>query len=216
VKTPADRPEGVDRSVDERTPGLRLAVVCDANRGLARATASTYGFEGVAADWKGVIADESIGIVSVCLPNFLHAEVTEAAIKAGKHVICEKPLAVRAADARALYQIAKNASTCSATVFNYRRYPAVTEIHNLIEAGEIGDPVHLLIQYAAEYAADPALPHSWRYQRGRAGAGALLDVGTHAIDAARFLRGNIEEVAGAMNCHFDQGTEASSGDHRGS
>jgi predicted dehydrogenase len=182
----------------EQLPGLRLAAVCDAHRPLAKTMAGTYGFEDVVADWKSVIADESIGIVSVCLPNFMHTEVTEAAIKAGKHVICEKPLAVKAEDARALYQVAKDASTCSATVFNYRRYPAVTEIHNLIEAGEIGDLVHLLVQYQAEYAADPALPHSWRYERGRAGAGALLDVGTHAIDAARFLCGDIEEIAGAM------------------
>ncbi len=142
--------------------------------------------------------DESIGIVSICLPNFLHAEVTEAAIRAGKHVICEKPLAITATDARALYELAKMAKTCTATVFNYRRYPAVTEIRNLINSGEIGDTVHLLIQYQAEYAADPDLPHSWRYDRGRAGAGALLDVGTHAIDTARFLCGDIEGVAGAM------------------
>jgi predicted dehydrogenase len=179
-------------------PGLCLAVVCDANETLASTMASTYGFERVAADWKAVMLDESIGIVSVCLPNFLHADLTEAAIRAGKHVICEKPLAVKAADARALYKLSKNAPTCAATVCNYRRYPAVTEVRNLIRAGEIGDPVHLLIQYQSEYAADPALPHSWRYERGRAGAGALLDVGTHAIDAARFLCGDIEEVAGAM------------------
>jgi predicted dehydrogenase len=182
----------------EKLPGLRLAVVCDANKALASTMASTYGFEEVALDWKAVLVDESIGIISVCLPNFLHAEVTEAAIKAGKHVICEKPLAVKAADARALYKLSRNAPTCSATVSNYRRFPAVTEVRNLIKASEIGDPVHLLIQYQSEYAADPALPHSWRYERGRAGAGALLDVGTHAIDAARFLCGDIKEVAGAM------------------
>ena len=181
-----------------KLPGLRLATVCNANRSLAEAMASVYGFEGVASDWKSVLADDSVGIVSVCLPNFLHAEVTAAAIKAGKHVICEKPLTVTSADARALYSAARSANTCSATVFNYRRYPAVTEIRNLIKSGAIGEPVHLLIQYQSEYAADPALPHSWRYERGRAGAGALLDVGTHAIDAARFLCGDIEEVAGAM------------------
>ena len=181
-----------------KLPGLRLATVCDANQALADSMANTYGFEGVASDWKSVLADDGVGIVSVCLPNFLHAEVTAATMKAGKHVICEKPLAVTAADARMLYSVAESANTCSATVFNYRRYPAVTEVRNLIKSGEIGQPVHLLIQYQAEYAADPALPHSWRYERGRAGAGALLDVGTHAIDAARFLCGDVEEVAGAM------------------
>ena len=145
-----------------------------------------------------ILENPEISIVSVCLPNFLHAEVTAAANNAGKHVICEKPLAVKSADALALYQVAKNAKTCTATVFNYRRYPAVAEIRDLIESGAIGTPVHMLVQYQAEYAADPELPHSWRYERSRAGAGALLDVGTHAIDMARFVCGDIDEVVGAM------------------
>lgn len=187
----------VTRFVD-RLPGLGLATICDANAELAEALAKTYGFKSVATDWQAVIADPAVGIVSVCLPNFLHAEVTAAALGAGKAVICEKPLAINAAEARALHALAKQSTHASATVFNYRRYPAVHEIRNLIASGDVGDPVHLLVQYQAEYAADPDLPHSWRYERSRAGAGALLDVGTHAIDTARFLCGDIAEVVGAM------------------
>lgn len=188
----------VPRFID-RLPGLGLATICDANPELAGALAKTYGFNAVATDWQAVIADPAVGIVSVCLPNFLHAEVTAAAIRADKCVICEKPLAVSASDARALYVLARQSPRTSATVFNYRRYPAVTEVRNLIAAGDIGNPVHLLVQYQAEYAADPDLPHSWRYERSRAGAGALLDVGTHAIDTARFLCGEVAEVVGAMS-----------------
>jgi predicted dehydrogenase len=182
----------------EALPGLNLSTVCDGNAELARTLARTYGFQSTSSDWKEVIADTAISVISVCLPNFLHAEVMSAALNAGKNVICEKPLAVRADDARELARKARASKGIAATVFNYRRFPAVAEAHDVISGGEIGDPVHILIQYQAEYAADPLLPHSWRYERSRAGAGALLDVGTHAIDTARFLCGDIVEVAGAV------------------
>jgi len=179
-------------------PGAKLSVVCDSNPDMATSLARIWGFERTETDWKAVLADPTIGIVSVCLPNFLHAEVTEAALAAGKHVICEKPLATSVDDAFRVAEAARKANVVSASVCNYRRVPAVTECANLIAAGEIGEPVHILIQYQAEYAADPMLPHSWRYERARAGAGALLDVGPHAIDAARYLCGDIVEIAGAI------------------
>lgn len=181
-----------------KLPGARLSIVCDANEALAKSLAETWGFERTAGDWRQVVEDPAIGIVSVCLPNFLHAEVAEAALRAGKHVICEKPLAVTYEDARRVAGIARSSGLVAASVCNYRRVPAVTECAERIAAGEIGRPVHILIQYQAEYAADPLLPHSWRYERARAGAGALLDVGPHAIDAARYLCGDIVEVAGAI------------------
>jgi predicted dehydrogenase len=183
----------------DRLPGLKLATVADPNVDLARALATTYGFAATAADWKTVMDDPSIGIVSVALPNFLHVEAVEAALAAGKHVLCEKPLALNAADARRLVEKAKGATVCAATVFNYRRIPAVTEIRNLIAAGELGEIVSLLVKFQSEYAADPLLPHSWRYERHRAGPGALLDIGTHAIDTARYLCGEVDEVAGAVS-----------------
>lgn len=182
----------------ERLPGAHLAVVCDADANLATSLARTWGFERIASDWKQVIADPGIGIVSICLPNFLHVEVAQAALSAGKHVICEKPLALNYADAKRVAEQARSAGVTAASVCNYRRVPAVTECANLIATGEIGEPVHILVQYQAEYAADPLLPHSWRYERARAGAGALLDVGPHAIDTARYLCGNIVEIAGAI------------------
>ena len=177
---------------------LRLSTVCDFREDTAAALASTYGFERTSTDWKAVLSDPSIAIVSICLPNYLHAEVTSAALKAGKHVLCEKPLALSASDARELVHLAEGLDTTAATVFNYRRFPAVAEIRALVRSGEIGRLVHALVQYQSEYAADPDLPHSWRYVRERAGGGALLDVGTHAIDVARFICGDIAEVRGAV------------------
>ncbi len=181
-----------------RIPGIRLKTVCDSNEALAAALSQTWGFEETAGDWKTVLADPEIGIVSVCLPNFLHVDVTRTALAAGKHVICEKPLALTAKDALIVYQDSAESNSVSATVFNYRRIPAVAAIQKLIQAGEIGDPVNALVQYQSEYAADPNLPHSWRYERERAGPGALLDIGTHAVDIARFLCGEVNEIAGAI------------------
>lgn len=180
-------------------PGITLTTVADPNEAAATHLADGFGFRRTARDWKEVVADPEIGIVSVALPNFLHVEAVEAALAAGKHVLCEKPLALTARQAHGLYEKAKGKTLCAATVFNYRRIPAVTEIRNLIETGELGEIVNILVQFQCEYAADPQLPHSWRYERHRAGPGALLDIGTHAIDTARYLCGEVAEIVGAIS-----------------
>jgi len=181
----------------KKIPGLSLAAICDNNPALAQQLADTYGFETIRAEWTDVMSDPEIGIVSIALPNFLHVDAVAAALDAGKHVICEKPLALHADDAIMLYKKAQNSKNCAATVFNYRRIPAVAEMRELIVSGDLGDLVHVVMQYQAEYAADPELPHSWRYERARAGHGALLDIGTHALDMLRFLCGEITDVVGA-------------------
>lgn len=182
-----------------RLPGLALSAVADPNEDMAARLAEGFGFARRMQDWREVISDPGIGIVSVALPNFLHVEAVAAALAAGKHVLCEKPLALSAAEARRLCEAAAGTGLCAATVFNYRRIPAVTEIRGLIASGELGGIVSILVQFQCEYAADPHLPHSWRYERHRAGPGALLDIGTHAIDTARYLCGEVTEVAGAVS-----------------
>ena len=177
--------------------GAKLDAICDANEAQAANLAASYGFERTVANWREVVDDPTIGIVSVCLPNFLHTEVTQAALRAGKHVLCEKPLALRAQEARETWLEAQKAKSVSGTVFNYRRIPAIADIARRVAAGELGTPVQILIQYQCDYAADPLLPHSWRYEFDRAGPGALLDLGTHAVDLARFIMGNVSEVIGA-------------------
>jgi len=177
----------------------KLDTVCDMNAEMARNLAANWGFERIASDWKVVIADPDIDVVSVCLPNYLHTEVTLAALHAGKHVLCEKPLALDAASARPVRDAARSANSISATVFNYRRIPAVADIKARIEAGELGKPVQISVLFQCDYAADPLLPHSWRYEFAKAGPGALLDVGTHAVDMMRFLFSDISEVVGAVS-----------------
>ncbi len=184
-----------------RVPGLdaTLHTICDMNLEAAQRLADRWGFENVAGDWQEVIDNPEIGIVSVCLPNFLHKEATQAALAAGKHVLCEKPLATNAADARELRDAAREASVVSGTVFNYRRIPAVADIRAHVANGDIGEPVHLVVQYQADYAADPTLPFSWRYEFGKAGPGALLDLGAHVADMARSTFGDVAEITGAVS-----------------
>ncbi|TPE49277.1 Gfo/Idh/MocA family protein [Amaricoccus solimangrovi] len=177
----------------------RLATVCDMSADQAGSLAKTWGFERTASDWREVIDDPAIGIVSVCLPNFLHGEVARAALAAGKHVLCEKPLATTLPDALRTRDAARDASGISGTVFNYRRIPAVADIRARVASGELGDPVQITVFHQCDYAADPLLPHSWRYEFERAGPGALLDVGTHAVDLARFIMGDVAEVTGAVS-----------------
>lgn len=180
-------------------PKGRLHTVCDMNPVAATKLAADWGFAHTATDWKAVIANPEIDVVSVCLPNFLHTEVTLAALANGKHVLCEKPLALDVASARPVAEAARAARSVSGTVFNYRRIPAIAAIKSRIDAGDLGRPVQISVQFQCDYAADPMLPHSWRYEFAKAGPGALLDVGTHAIDTMRFLFGDVAEVIGAVS-----------------
>jgi predicted dehydrogenase len=179
-----------------------LHTVCDAREEAAQELARVWGFAHVANNWQAVLDNPDIDVVSVALPNFLHAEVAAAALRAGKHVLCEKPLALTAAQAKELTDLAASSKGISGSVFNYRRIPAISMVKELIERGEIGSPTHLLVQYQCGYAADPLLPHSWRYTESRAGGGALHDIGAHAIDIARFLCGDITEIVGATTDTF--------------
>ena len=158
-------------------PGCSLHTVCDSNPDLAGRLATTYGFAHVARDWRAVLDNPDIGIVSVCLPNFLHVEVTAEALRKGKHVLCEKPLALSASEARPLVDLAAISGSVSGTVFNYRRIPALAEIRARLAAGDLGRPVQIMVGFQCDYAADPELPHSWRYEFDRAGPGTRIERG---------------------------------------
>lgn len=179
-------------------PALRLLLVCDARAAAATAVAERYGFGETATDWRAVMADERVAIVSVALPNAEHEEVVLAALAAGKNVLCEKPLALSAASARRLEEAAAGSGAVAATMFNYRRMPAVAEMVRRVRDGELGVPLNLRIAYRAQYAADRLLPFSWRYDRAAAGGGAVVDLGTHAVDLALALCGPLGEVTGAL------------------
>jgi predicted dehydrogenase len=144
--------------------------------------------------WQEQVADERIGLFINAGPNALHAEPTIAAVRAGKHVLCEKPLGLSAEESRAMWQEAERAGVVHLCGFNYRFVPAVRLARELLEAEELGEVVHFRARYLQSWGwdADPAL---WRFDRAEAGTGALGDLGTHIIDLARYLAGDIASVS---------------------
>jgi predicted dehydrogenase len=174
----------------------RLAVVADVNAAAAERARDRFGFARATADWWDLITDPAVQLVSITAPNILHKVMALAAIAAGKHVYCEKPLALTAADARDMALAAEALGVRTLVGYNYLCSPAVRHIRKLLEDGELGRLTYLRCAFGEDYMADPAVPFSWRCDRSRAGSGALGDLGSHAISLARFLGGPIAEVLG--------------------
>ena len=177
-------------------PKIRLAAIADINLELAQEVADRYGFEKAVATWQEVAEDPTIDVVSIVVGNSLHREVAEAMLAAGKHVLCEKPLAASIEDAEAMVAAAEKATTVAATAYSFRRNPGIEAIRDLLASGELGAPAMVEAHYLADYAADPEGPMGWRF-RGPLGTGALIDLGAHIIDLAEYVCGPIVSVAGA-------------------
>ena len=156
-----------------------------------------WGWAEAVEDWHEQVADERVGLFDNGGPNFVHAEPTIAAARAGKHVVCEKPLGMTAAESYEMWQAAAEAGVHHLCGFNYRFVPAVRLARELLEAGELGDVVHFRARYLQSWGweADPAL---WRFARTQAGTGAIGDLGTHIIDIARYLVGEIVSVSAVV------------------
>ncbi|HLT67726.1 MAG TPA: Gfo/Idh/MocA family oxidoreductase [Microbacterium sp.] len=182
---------------DSTLPELRYVSICDLNEDIARETADRYGFERFDTDWHAIVDDPSIDVVSVVVANFLHREIVEALLAAGKHVLCEKPLSDTIEDAEAMALAARNASTIARIGLTYRRTPGIAFIRELVQSGRLGDVLHFSGHYWTEYAAHPNAPMSWRYQ-GPNGSGALADVGSHLSYVAEFICGDIQSVSGGQ------------------
>jgi len=159
-----------------------------------KAFAEKYGIPRYSINMDEAIRSDDISVVDVALPNYLHHVATFKAIDNGKHVICEKPLAITAELAWEMYQRAKDSGVLHGVVYNYRWLPAIQLARKLIEIGVIGKVHHFRGMYLEDYGADPSKPLSWRYRKAEAGSGTLGDNATHVIDLARFLVGEIVEV----------------------
>ena len=178
-------------------PAIRPRLVSVAGRDEAGRTefAERFGFERQAAGWQEVVADPGVEMVENLLPNHLHAEPTIAAARAGKHVLCEKPLALEAEEARAMLTAATQAGVVHMCAFNYRFVPAVRRARELLEAGDLGEIHHFRGVYRQSGGADPERAGVWRFDAAQAGGGALGDLASHVIDLARYLVGDIDSVA---------------------
>lgn len=177
-------------------PPVRLVTVADVNADFASTTAARYGFERFDTSWQAVAEADDVDAVSVVVANHLHREIAEALLAAGKHVLCEKPLAPGVSDAEAMVAAAERSGRVGATGFTYRRSPAVSAIREQVKAGTFGDLLNFNGQYWCDYAVDPNAPISWRYT-GPLGSGALADIGSHVLDLSEQLCGPIAEVRGA-------------------
>ncbi len=174
-----------------RTPALRVLVGTDADR--TAAAASRWGFDEAATDWRGVVERNDVDVVDICTPGDTHAEIALAALAAGKHVMCEKPLANTIVDADRMVSAAESATesgVVSMCGFSYRRTPALALARRLIEDGRIGEVRHVRAQYLQDWLSDPGAPFTWRLDKARAGSGTLGDIGGHSIDTAQWLTGD--------------------------
>ncbi|MDQ0217411.1 Gfo/Idh/MocA family oxidoreductase [Peribacillus cavernae] len=168
--------------------------VVDVTEELAKDAAARLGFENYSTDWRAVVNDPDIDIIDIVTPNNTHAEIAIAAAKAGKHIISEKPLALGAEEAKTMLDAVRAAGVKHAVAFNYRRTPAVALAKKYIEEGRIGKILNFRGTYLQDWSADPNSPLSWRFQKKIAGSGALGDIGTHVVDFARYLVGEISDV----------------------
>jgi predicted dehydrogenase len=175
----------------------RLAVIVGRSRSAAAAVAQRFGWRDVETDWRALITRDDVGLVDVCTPGDTHAEIAIAALEAGKHVLCEKPLANTVAEAEAMAAAAAAAQSSgvrSMVGFTYRRVPAIALARRLVADGRVGDVRHVRAQYLQDWITDPQAPLSWRLQKDRAGSGALGDIGAHIVDLTQFITG--ERIVG--------------------
>ena len=173
----------------------RLVAIAGRNEEAVAEAAQRYGWERWTSDWRDIVADPAIGLFDNGGPNSLHAEPTIAAAEEGKHVLCEKPLGRDADESYEIWQRVAATGVKHLCGFNYRFVPAVRLARELIEAGELGELRHFRGRYLQDWGDDPTLD-TWRFQPDEAGSGALGDLGTHVVDLARFLVGEISAVSG--------------------
>lgn len=165
---------------------------------LARQKADELGFHRSTGDWRRLVADPDIDVVDICSPNYLHKEMALEALRHGKHVYSEKPLALNASDAKEMAIAASVAGVKTLVGFNYMKNPTASLAREIIASGEIGEVVHFYGTHNEDYMADPQAPIHWHCLKASAGLGALGDLGAHIVNMAHFLVGDIEQVCGDL------------------
>lgn len=174
-----------------------MAAIAGRDEAAVTAAATRLGWSSVETDWKALVIRDDIDLVDICTPGDTHAEIAIAALEAGKHVLCEKPLANSVAEAAAMAEAAEAARAngqLAMVGFTYRRVPAIQLARQLVADGRIGTVRHVRAQYLQDWIADADAPLSWRLDKQKAGSGALGDIGAHIVDLAQFVTG--ERVTG--------------------
>ncbi|MFI2378589.1 Gfo/Idh/MocA family protein [Streptomyces sp. NPDC018964] len=174
-----------------------MAVICGRDADAVRAAADRHGWAEAETDWRALVERDDIDLVDICTPGDSHAEIALAALAAGKHVLCEKPLANSVEEAEAMTRAAEEAKgrgRLAMVGFNYRRVPATALARRMVAEGRIGRLRHVRVAYLQDWLVDPEFPLTWRLRREQAGSGSLGDLGAHIVDLAQYLSG--ERLAG--------------------
>jgi predicted dehydrogenase len=175
-----------------------MKAVCGRHEAELTEFAQQFGWQSCETDWKKFVARPDLDVIDIAAPGNLHCDIAVAALEAGKHVFCEKPLALNLADARKMLAAAKQAGVVNLVNFNYRCCPALALAHQMIKAGEIGEVRHFRATYLQDWLVDPSFPMNWRLRKEVAGTGAHGDLNSHLVDLGRFLVGEVREVVGLM------------------
>lgn len=169
-----------------------LTAIAGRNQSAVEHAAAQMGWASTETDWRALIAREDIDLIDICTPGDTHAEIAIAALRAGKHVLCEKPLANSVAEAQEMTEVAAEAARNGVFAmcgYSYRRTPALALMKRMIADGKVGTIRHVRAQYLQDWLSDENAPLTWRMDKTKSGSGALGDIGAHSIDAAQFVTG---------------------------
>ncbi|MBF8248425.1 MAG: hypothetical protein HW374_1225, partial [Bacteroidetes bacterium] len=181
-----------------------LKGICDSNEALAKKGVEQAGFEFSTTDFQDLVQRKDIDVINVCTPNKMHYDAVLAAMKNGKHVYCEKPLAFNEKEARELVRVAESSGVKHQITSEYRFIPAIMKAKELIDQGFVGRVFHFRGVYLHSGYIDPKRPREWRMQKDVIGGGVLVDLGPHLLDIMHYLVGEIEEASGTMETFFKE------------
>jgi predicted dehydrogenase len=176
----------------------RMKVICGRDRGALEAAAERLGWEEIETDWRRAVERKDIDVVDISTPGHLHHSMAVAAAEAGKHIICEKPLANTLAEAKEMLRAVEKAGVKHMIMHNYRKIPAVAFAKKLMQDGSLGEIYHYHGAYLQDWIINPEFPLVWRLEKKYAGSGALGDIGAHAIDFAQYLNSDVTAVTAQM------------------
>ena len=185
-------------------PGVDAALVTDFDAALADRAVRDWGWGKAVPTWEEVTASGEVDVVDICTPNDNHVDIALDALARGKHVLCEKPLALDGDGSFRLCEAARDSGRVTQVGFVYRQWPAVATARKLIDEGAIGEVRTARAQFLLDYNSNPDVPMGWRFDKVRAGSGALGDVGSHCIDLLQHLAGPISQVAARMQTFVPQ------------
>jgi predicted dehydrogenase len=178
---------------------IELHTLCGRNAAGVQAARAQLGWQNSTKDWQEVVESPLIDIVDISAPNHLHAEIAIAAARNGKHILCEKPLALNVKQAEAMLAAAQKAKVVHMVCHNYRRIPAMALAKKMIGEGALGRIFHFHARYAQDWLVDPEFPINWRLQKETSGSGVNGDLNVHIIDLGRYLVGEFKEVCGLLH-----------------